>query len=124
MADGTHGWILTIRCDHVAEECPARSRRTTDARQAASRQFWLCQCCLAPKEVDMALSDQLTALSDRLAELSARAKQAEEHAAVAREKSKEDLNADVETARASAQAQAKKLRESAEANKNKLSVWW
>ena len=35
-----------------------------------------------------------------------------------------DLNTDVENARASAQAQATKLRESAEANKNKLSVWW
>ena len=69
------------------------------------------------KEVDMALSDQLT-------ELAARAKEAEDRAAAARGKSKAGLEADVETARASAQDQAKKLRESAEANKNKLSVWW
>ena len=64
------------------------------------------------------------ALSDQLTELSARAKQAEDRAAAARDKSKADVQADVETARASAQDRAKKLRESAEANKNKLSVWW
>lgn len=69
------------------------------------------------KEVDMALSDQLT-------ELAARAKEAEERAAAAQGKAKSDLQAAVETARASAQAQAQKLRESADANQNKLSVWW
>jgi hypothetical protein len=76
------------------------------------------------KEIDMALSQQLTDLSDKMAELSARAKQAETHAAAARAKSKNDLDADVGAARASAQSHAKKLRESAEANKSKLSVWW
>ena len=64
------------------------------------------------------------ALSDQLTELTARAKEAEDRAAAARDKSKAGLQADVETARASAQERAKKLRESAEANKNKLSVWW
>ena len=64
------------------------------------------------------------ALSDQLAELAARAKEAEDRATAARDKSKADLEADVETARASAQDRAKKLRESADANKNKLSVWW
>jgi hypothetical protein len=64
------------------------------------------------------------ALSDQLTELAARAKQAEDRAAAARDKSTADVQADVETARASAQERAKKLRESAEANKNKLSVWW
>jgi hypothetical protein len=64
------------------------------------------------------------ALSDQLTELTARAKNAEEHAAAAQGKAKTDVQADVETARASAQDRAKKLRESAEANKNKLSVWW
>ena len=77
-----------------------------------------------PKEADVALSDQMTALSDKLSELSARAKEAEAHAAAARDKSKADVQADVKTARASAQDRANKLRESAEANKNKLSVWW
>ena len=75
-------------------------------------------------EVDMAPSDQKTALSDKLAELSARAKEAEGRAVAARDQSKADLQSDAETARAGAQARAKKLRESAEANKNKLSVWW
>ena len=64
------------------------------------------------------------ALSDQLTELAARAKEAEDRAAAARDKSKDGLQADVETARASAQERAKKLRESADANKNKLSVWW
>ena len=72
----------------------------------------------------MAPSDQKTALSDKLAELSARAKDAEGRAVAARDQSKADLQRDAETARAGAQARAKKLRESAEANKNKLSVWW
>ena len=52
-----------------------------------------------PKEVDAALSDQMTALSDKLSELSARAKEAEAHAAAARDKSKADVQADVKTAR-------------------------
>ena len=64
------------------------------------------------------------ALSDQLTELAARAKEAEDRAAAARDKSKAGLHEDVETARASAQERAKKLRESADANKNKLSVWW
>jgi hypothetical protein len=64
------------------------------------------------------------ALSDQLSELAARAKEAEHRGAAARDKSKAGLQADVETARASAQERAKRLRESAEANKNKLSVWW
>jgi vacuolar-type H+-ATPase subunit I/STV1 len=64
------------------------------------------------------------ALSDQLTELAARAKEAEDRAAAARDKSKAGLQADVETARASSQERAKKLRESADANKNKLSVWW
>jgi len=64
------------------------------------------------------------ALSDQLADLAARAKEAEDRAAAAHGKAKADLQADVETARSSAEAQAKKLRESADAHKNKLSVWW
>ena len=64
------------------------------------------------------------ALSDQLSGLAGRAKEAGDRAAAARDKSKAGLQADVETARASAQERAKKLRESADANKNKLSVWW
>ena len=65
----------------------------------------------------MALSDQLTGLA-------ARAKEAEDRAGAVHGKAKADVQADVEQARASAQDRAKKLRESADANKNKLSVWW
>ena len=64
------------------------------------------------------------ALSDQLTELAARAKQAEDRAGAVQGKAKADVQADVEKSRASAQERAKKLRESAEANKNKLSVWW
>ena len=64
------------------------------------------------------------AFSDQLTELAARAKQAEERAGAVQGKAKADVQADVETARASAQDRARKLRESAEADKNKLSVWW
>jgi hypothetical protein len=62
--------------------------------------------------------------SDQLDKLAARAKEAREHADAARGKARADLEQDVKTARASAQAQADKLRESAEVNKGKISVWW
>jgi hypothetical protein len=69
------------------------------------------------EEVQMAVSDQLT-------KLAARAKQAEDHAAAAQGKASADLEKDVEAARTSAQAQADKLRATAEAKKGKLSAWW
>lgn len=62
--------------------------------------------------------------SDELTKLAARAKQAEQRAAAARGKARADLEQDVETARASAQEQAEKLRQSADAGKDKISVWW
>jgi hypothetical protein len=64
------------------------------------------------------------AASDQLAKLAARAKEAEDRAAAARGKAKADLEQDVATARASADAQAEHLRQAADANKGKLSVWW
>jgi len=63
-------------------------------------------------------------LSDELTKLAARAKEAEDRAAAARGKAKADLEQDVETARTSAQEQAEKLRKSADARKDKISVWW
>src|SRR5215208_6496101 len=69
------------------------------------------------KEVRMALSDQL-------GKLAARAKEAEDHAAAARGKAKADLDREVETAQASAQDQAEKLRETADASEEKVSAWW
>ena len=64
------------------------------------------------------------ALSDQLAKLSQRAKEAEEHAAAAREKTKADVENDREMARATAQAQADRLHESADANRARISAWW
>ena len=55
------------------------------------------------------------ALSDQLAKLAARAKQAEERAAAAQEKARTDLESDVSAARASAEAQGEKLRDTAAA---------
>jgi len=69
------------------------------------------------KEVEMALSDQLT-------KLAARAKEAEDHAAAARDKARADAEADLETSRAAAQTQAEQLREAADAGKGKVSDWW
>ena len=54
----------------------------------------------------------------------ARTKDAERRAAAARDRPRPNKKTDAETARASAQERAKQLRESAEANQNKLSVWW
>lgn len=64
------------------------------------------------------------ALSDQLANLSQRAKEAEEHAAAARDKTKADVENDREMARATAQAQADRLHESADANRARISAWW
>jgi hypothetical protein len=64
------------------------------------------------------------ALSDQLAKLATRAKQAETRAAAAQKKARTDLETDVSAARASASAQAEKLRESADAGEGKVSDWW
>jgi hypothetical protein len=64
------------------------------------------------------------ALSDELAKLAARAKQAETRAEAAKKKARTDLETDVSDARASASAQAEKLRETAEAGEGKVSDWW
>ena len=54
------------------------------------------------------------ALSDQLSALAARAKEAEDHAATAKQKAQDDLQHDVEAAQASAVAQGDKLREKAD----------
>jgi hypothetical protein len=64
------------------------------------------------------------AMSDQLTKLAARAKEAEQHAAAAKDKAKADLEQDVETARSIGQAEAQQLGESAEASKGKISDWW
>jgi hypothetical protein len=76
-----------------------------------------CRTQTTSKEVDMALSDELT-------KLAARAKEAEDRAAAAQGKAKAELEHDVETARTSAQEQAEELRKTADAGKDKISVWW
>jgi hypothetical protein len=69
------------------------------------------------EEVEMALSDQLT-------KLAARAKEAEDHAAAAKQKARADLEQDVEQSRAAAQTQADSLRDAAEAHRGRISAWW
>jgi vacuolar-type H+-ATPase subunit I/STV1 len=64
------------------------------------------------------------ALSDQLAKLAARAKEAEDHAAAAQVKARSDLEQDVASARATGQAEAERLRETADAGKGKISDWW
>ncbi len=64
------------------------------------------------------------ALSDQLSRLAASAKEAQDRAAAARSKAGTDLEQDVAEARASAEAQADKLRQAADERKGKLSVWW
>jgi hypothetical protein len=63
-------------------------------------------------------------LSDQLGKLAARAKQAETRAAAAQSKARSDLEGDVAAARATAQAEALKLRENAEAGRGEVSDWW
>jgi hypothetical protein len=64
------------------------------------------------------------ATSDMLHKLTDRAKQAEQKAADARQQAKADLEKTVNSSRASAQAEAAKLRESAKASQGKLSTRW
>lgn len=63
-------------------------------------------------------------MSDELGKLSARAKQAQTRAEAAQKKARTDLERDVAAARASAQAQGQKLRETAEAGEGKISDRW
>ena len=63
-------------------------------------------------------------LSDQLSDLAVRAKQVEERVAAANQKTRADLEGDVENARASSQAQADALHAKAQANKGKISAWW
>ncbi len=63
-------------------------------------------------------------VSEQLAKLAARAKEAEDHLAAAQASDKAALEQDVEAAGDSAQAQAQKLRESADAGKESISNWW
>jgi hypothetical protein len=62
-------------------------------------------------------------LSDGLGKLAARAKKAETRAVAAQHKAASDLRGDVAAARATAQAKAQKLRESAEAGRGEISDW-
>ena len=72
----------------------------------------------------MAVSEQLTKLADELTKLAARAQEAENRATAARGKAKTDLEQDIESARASAQAQSEKLRTKAEEGRGNISAWW
>ena len=64
------------------------------------------------------------ALSDQLTKLAARAKEAEDRAVAAKTKARAELEQDVHSAREAAQAQADQMRETAKANKGKVSDWW
>jgi hypothetical protein len=63
-------------------------------------------------------------LPDQLGKLAARAKKAETRAAAAQGKARSDLEGDVAAARATAQAEALKLRENAAAGRGEASDWW
>jgi hypothetical protein len=64
------------------------------------------------------------ALSDQLSDLAARAKDLEDRAAAARQKTKSDLEHDVEHARESAKQQADALHANASDRKDKVADWW
>ena len=72
----------------------------------------------------MAVSTQLTKLADELTKLAGRAQEAENRAAAARGKAKTDLEQEIDSARASAQAQAAKLHAKAEEGRGSISAWW
>ena len=63
-------------------------------------------------------------VSDELHKLTNKAKEAEEKAGTARKQAKADLEKSVNSSRASMQAEAAKLQESAHGNQEKVSTWW
>ena len=63
-------------------------------------------------------------LSDQLNDLAAKANQVQDRVAAAKKKTKAELEADVQNARDSAQAQADILHQKAEEKKGKISAWW
>jgi|HubBroStandDraft_6_1064221.scaffolds.fasta_scaffold1062017_2 hypothetical protein len=64
------------------------------------------------------------ALSDQLSALAARAKEAEDHAAAAKQKAKDDLQEDVEVAHASAAARGDMLRKKAKDKQDAAAAGW
>ena len=72
----------------------------------------------------MPVSEDLTKLSDELRKLSARAEEAEERVAAARDKTKSDIEADRDAARAVGEQQAQDLREKADEGRDRISTWW
>jgi hypothetical protein len=64
------------------------------------------------------------ALSDKLSDLAARTKQLEDRAAAAKQTGKSELEAEVKSARESAQAGGDALRQRAESSQGEVSVWW
>ena len=72
----------------------------------------------------MAVSEDLSKLSDELRRLSARADEAEKRVAAAREKTKADIEADRDAARAAGEQQAQDLREKADEGRDRISAWW
>lgn len=72
----------------------------------------------------MAVSEDLSKLSDEFGKFAARAKEGENRVAAAREKTKADLEADRERARAVGDQQAQALRENAEEGRDRISNWW
>jgi hypothetical protein len=64
------------------------------------------------------------ALSDQLSDLVAKTKQVEDRVAAASQKTKAELEADVDSARESSKTQADALHAKAQASKGKISAWW
>jgi hypothetical protein len=72
----------------------------------------------------MSLSENLYKLADRAKEAEQKAQQAQQSSAEDAYKAKADLEETVNDFRASAEAQATKLRDSAKAAPNNISAWW
>lgn len=72
----------------------------------------------------MAVSQDLSKRSDELRKLSARAKEAEDRVAAARGKTKADVEANRDAARAVGEQEAKALREKAEEGHDRISDRW
>lgn len=72
----------------------------------------------------MAVSEDLSKLSEDLGKLATRAKEAEGRVSGAREKTKADLEAERERARAVGDQQAQALRETAAEGRDRIANWW
>ena len=113
----------------MREDVEARREAEADAARlltvaSVRRQRFSWGQATMTREVMMTSSEKLMDASQKLAKLSARAKEAEDHAATARNQARADVEKSASEARAAAEAHAEELRKSAATTGAQISASW